>query len=122
MPHETGWEIWLDCNISPIIAKWINEETNLTAKSAFILGLHGLLDEEIYLKAKQQGNVIIISKDSDIRQLITRFGAPPKMIELISGNMDNRLLWKFMKIKIERLVKRLIKEGTDIITLDIEEN
>ncbi len=61
MQREQEWEIWLDCHISPVIAKWINEETGLTAKSAFLLGLHGLLDEEIFLMARQQGNVIPFS-------------------------------------------------------------
>lgn len=37
MQHE--WQIWLDANISPIIAKWIRDELGLTAQSAYTLEL-----------------------------------------------------------------------------------
>jgi predicted nuclease of predicted toxin-antitoxin system len=119
MPHDMEWEIWLDCHLSPILAKWINEETKLTAKSSFILGLHGLRDEEIYLKARKQGNVIIISKDTDIRQLIMKYGSPPKLIELVSGNAKSKVLWQYIEPKIEQIVRRLIKEDINILVLNI---
>jgi len=31
------WEIWLDTNISPIIAKWMMEHTGMTVKSSYSL-------------------------------------------------------------------------------------
>jgi predicted nuclease of predicted toxin-antitoxin system len=77
----TDWEIWLD-NIAPIVGKWLKDEFNLPVKSAFVLQMKTLSDLEIYNKAKQSGNVIIISKDSDMVELITLFGSSPKLINI----------------------------------------
>ena len=62
MQRELQWEFWLDCHLSPIIAKWLKEKTGYNFKSAFILNLHGLNDIEIYeLAKKNSSNVILIS-------------------------------------------------------------
>lgn len=61
MPHE--WEIWLDMNLSPIIAKWIKDHTGLIVKSAYALHHHTLSDVEIYNKAKEYGKIILISRN-----------------------------------------------------------
>lgn len=60
------WEIWLDNHLSPIIAKWLKDEFGFEVKSSYSLQLERLNDYEIYNKAKDQKNVIIISKDSDL--------------------------------------------------------
>lgn len=41
-------EIWLDTNISPIIAKWMGDYLNVTVKSSYTLDLHHLDDLTIY--------------------------------------------------------------------------
>lgn len=41
---QPDWEIWLDTNISPAIAKWMNEETGVIVKSSYSLSLHHLTD------------------------------------------------------------------------------
>ncbi len=45
---QPDWEIWIDTNISPIIAKWMAEHTGLVVKSSYSLSLHYLIDKEIY--------------------------------------------------------------------------
>lgn len=52
---QPDWEIWIDTNISPIIAKWMAESTGLISKSSYSLSWHYLTDKEIYEKAKAQG-------------------------------------------------------------------
>ena len=47
MPHN-NWEIWLDVQISPIIAKWMAESTALNVKSSFTLGFQRMTDHAIY--------------------------------------------------------------------------
>ena len=71
----TDWEIWLDTNISPAIAKWMAEHTGLTVKSSYSLNLHYMEDVEIYNDAKTMGKVILLSKDNDFTGLISRLGA-----------------------------------------------
>jgi predicted nuclease of predicted toxin-antitoxin system len=76
MLPELDWEIWLDCNLSPAIAKWMKEDTGWDVKSAYSLQLYHLADAEIYQKAKAAGKVILISKDADFPEFINRYGAP----------------------------------------------
>lgn len=74
-------------------------------------------DITIYQKAKEQGKVIIISKDTDFPELITRLGAPPKLINLKIGNCGNRTLWDYIKPGIKQAVTVLTSSDTDIVEL-----
>ena len=87
---QLEWEIWIDTHISPIIAKWLKDETGWNVKSFYILPLNSEADEAIYRKAKEKGNVIIISKDSDFPNLVNNFGEPPKRIMINPGNSSNK--------------------------------
>jgi len=116
MQHE--WEIWLDVHVSPIIAKWMSEYTDYNIKSAYKLSFQNLSDLEIYQKAKDQGNVIILSKDADFPNIISRLGAPPKLINIQFGNCNNRSFWEHIKDHIKYSVELLISSETDIIEID----
>jgi hypothetical protein len=39
MQHNPDWEFWLDCHLSPVIAKWMMEATGYVFKSAYSLNL-----------------------------------------------------------------------------------
>ncbi|HVS91105.1 MAG TPA: DUF5615 family PIN-like protein [Mucilaginibacter sp.] len=112
------WEIWLDSQLSPIIAKWMAEFTGLSVKSSYSLQLNGLTDSAIYDKAKSSGNVILVSKDADFPELISRLGSPPKLILVKKGNCDNRELWEFIKPNILQSVRLLTSTDIDIVELE----
>ncbi|MVN20192.1 DUF5615 family PIN-like protein [Mucilaginibacter arboris] len=112
------WEIWLDVQISPIIAKWMAEHTGLIVKSSFILGFQSMTDLAIYQKAKAQGKVIIVSKDADFTEIVTRLGSPPKLINLKIGNCDNRTLWHFLRNYIDAAIKMLAESDVNIIEIE----
>ena len=118
MQLKLNWEFWLDCHLSSIIAKWLNEKTGYVFKSAYILNLHGLDDLEIYELAKKAGNIILISKDSDIPDLISKYGSPPKLINVKIGNSDNRILYNFLFNNLEAALTKLIDEGIHIVDLE----
>ncbi|WP_428400343.1 DUF5615 family PIN-like protein [Niabella insulamsoli] len=117
MPHS--WMLWLDVNISPVIAKWMIDELALNAHSAYTLQLYDKTDFEIYQMAKPSGDVIIISKDVDFSELITRLGAPPKLININIGNCDNRYLWSRIKPQIQDLIRRLSCADIDIVDFQL---
>ena len=55
--------IWIDAQLSPSLALWINENFDgVTAHSVSALGLRDATDKEIYLQAKT-ANAVIMSKD-----------------------------------------------------------
>jgi len=117
MPPK-DWQIWLDTQISPIIAKWMGEYTGLNVKSSYILSMDSMSDLDIYQKAKEAGNVIIISKDADFSELIIRLGAPPKLINLKIGNCSNQMLWELIKPRINDIIALLA--STEITIVDLE--
>jgi predicted nuclease of predicted toxin-antitoxin system len=119
MLPDNKWEIWIDCNISSIIAKWMKDELGLNAKSAYLLQLHGLDDMEIYQKAKEAGQVILISKDSDLPELVNRYGHPPKLINVKIGNCDNRTMWRYLKTNLEAIFDKLVTENIAIVDLEL---
>ena len=102
------WEIWLDNHISSIVTKWLQEAFDLQVKSAYALKLYTIGDYEFYKRAKQYGKVIIITKDSDLEEIISKKGSPPKLINLKFGNCDNRILFSILSEHIERVLKLLI--------------
>lgn len=117
MPPE-HWELWLDTQLSPIIAKWIAERTGYITKSSYSLNLNGLTDSTIYHMARAKGNVILVSKDADFPELISRLGSPPKLIVIKKGNCDNRALWDFIKPNISQSIRLLISSDVDIVELE----
>jgi len=118
MRPDLDWEFWLDCHLSPIIAKWLKEETGYNFKSSYILNLYDLTDIGIYEKAKANSKVILISKDSDITDLINRYGAPPKLINLKIGNAANRVIYNFILFNLDAALKKLIEENIHIVDLE----
>jgi predicted nuclease of predicted toxin-antitoxin system len=72
--------IWIDAQISPFIASWINDNFPMfTARSLRSLGLRDAMDSEIFEQAKKT-NAILMSKDYDFVRLIELHGSPPKLI------------------------------------------
>lgn len=118
MQRKLKWEFWLDCHLSPVIAKWLNEKTGYVFKSAYILNLYGLTDLEIYELAKKTSNVILISKDSDISDLINKYGYPPKLINLKIGNTHSRILYEFLLDNLEAALIKLVDEDIHIVDLE----
>jgi predicted nuclease of predicted toxin-antitoxin system len=117
MPPE-NWEIWLDAQLSPIIAKWMSEYTGLVVKSSYSLQSNMLTDMEIYRRAQSAGKIILISKDADFPELINRLGSPPKLIVVKKGNCDNRVMWEFIKSNILTAISALADSEINIIELD----
>lgn len=112
------WEIWLDVQISPIIAKWMAEYTGLNVKSSFVLGFKSMADLAIYQQAKAHGKVIIIFKDADFTEIVNRLGSPPKLICLKIGNCDNRTLWQFLQKHINTAIQMLLAADVNIVEIE----
>ena len=111
------YEIWLDNHISPIIAKWLKDDLNIEVKSSYVLKLYELTDLEIYEKARKYGNVILVSKDSDLPEIISVNGSPPKLIYLKAGNCDNRILFSLLKQTISNSIRFLRDFNKEIIEI-----
>jgi len=109
-------EIWIDAQLSPILALWINQSFNAVhARSMRSLGLQTANDEEIFLKAKTQ-KAIIMSKDIDFVKILERYGAPPQIIWITVGNTSNANMRKVLGKHFPIIIK-MLKDGEPLIEI-----
>ena len=100
--------IWIDAQLSPAIASWINANFTVEAIALRDLGLRDAEDEDIFLAAKK-ADAIVITKDRDFVNLLDRFGAPPKIIWLTCGNTSNERLKQIFKTHLSTALEILAK-------------
>lgn len=84
--------LWLDAQLSPRLARWINQQfPGVTATALREIGLRDAEDTLIFQKARSTG-AIVITKDRDFVDLQIRLGSPPKIIWLTCGNTSEATL------------------------------
>lgn len=82
-------EIWLDAQLSPQLASWIEQTFTISCKPLKELGRRDATDNAIFQNAKEALDVVIMTKDEDFVELQSRLKAPPKIIWLTIGNCSN---------------------------------
>lgn len=60
------------------------------------LGLRDAHDAEIFEAARQEG-IVIVSKDSDFVELVSRYSMPPQLLWITCGNTTNRRLQEIFR-------------------------
>ncbi|MFB9842041.1 DUF5615 family PIN-like protein [Mucilaginibacter ginsenosidivorans] len=99
--------IWINAQISPFIALWINSNfPNLSAQSLRSLGLRDAKDDEVFQEARK-ANVTLMSKDQDFVRLIGLHGIPPKLIWITCGNTSNAALCEILYTALPKAVEML---------------
>lgn len=83
---------WVDAQLSPGLAPWLSEIFGVEAKSLRFLELQCAEDPEILDSARAEGDVVLISKDSDFVELVSQRGPPPRLLWVTCGNVTNRRL------------------------------
>jgi len=84
-------KFWVDAQLPPALAAWLSGQYGVEAFSLRNLGLRDATDIEIF-NAARQADIIIVSKDSDFVDLISRHGPPPRLLWVTCGNVTNRKL------------------------------
>ena len=80
--------LWLDAHLSPALAPKLELVLRCKVVPIRDLGLRESGDLEIFASAKLNES-IILTKDSDFAELVQRFGPPPRIIWIRSGNRSN---------------------------------
>jgi predicted nuclease of predicted toxin-antitoxin system len=80
--------VWLDAQLSPRLARWIEETFGVECLHVRDLSLRDAEDREIFQKARDAVSVVM-TKDEDFVRLVERNGTPPQVIWITSGNMSN---------------------------------
>ena len=98
--------VWLDAQLSPMLADWISENFNVSCSAVRELGLKDASDIKIFNEAKKS-DAVVITKDIDFSILLERFGTPPKIIWLTCGNTLN--------IKLKEIFTAHLKKSFDLL-------
>jgi len=107
--------IWIDAQISPIIALWITERFSCKAVALRDLGLRDATDKKIFFSAREV-KAVIMSKDFDFVSLVERFGSPPQIIWLRCGNTANEQLKQSLLKSMPRVID-FLKSGETVVEI-----
>lgn len=109
-------KIWVDAQLSTIIAKWLHDDYGFEANSLKFLGFRDADDEIIFFAARAQ-KAIILTKDIDLKKLLDLHGQPPKVIRLTIGNSSNKVVRKAIKKYIEFIIEYLIVQDNPYLEI-----
>ena len=84
-------KFWIDAQLPPALATWLSRRFAVDAVSLRDLGLRDAADIDIFRSA-QQHQLVLISKDCDFVDLVSRYGPPPQLIWVTCGNVTNARL------------------------------
>ena len=97
------------------MAQWLSAAFEIDAVALRDLGLRDAADVEIFNAARAAG-AILISKDADFVELVSRLGAPPQLLWVTCGNSGNtRLRMLFAKVLPDAIA--LLEAGAPIVEI-----
>ena len=108
-------KIWVDAQLSPSIATWIGINFPVECFAVRDLGLRDAEDREIFFRAKEVG-AVVLTKDSDFVFLLDRFGPPPQIIWLTSGNTSNQRLREILSGSLSKAME-ILDQGDDLVEI-----
>lgn len=79
--------LWLDAQLSPALAPWIEALCGVPTRSVLRLGLLHATDEALFHAARAAG-AAVITKDADSVRLLDAHGPPP-VLWVTLGNTSN---------------------------------
>jgi predicted nuclease of predicted toxin-antitoxin system len=99
--------VWIDAQLPPVLAEWLSIEPVVMAVHTFSLGLLGASDRLIFDRARE-ARAILVTKDADFVELVTREGPPPQVVWVTSGNITNAGLRRLVSVAWPRTIGQLL--------------
>ena len=99
-------KIWIDAQLPPALAGWINAHFDLNVQPVRDLGLRDATDEEIFQAARKE-NAIVMTKDGDFFLLLDQYGPPPAILWITCGNTANARLKEVLADKLPQALALL---------------
>jgi len=107
--------IWVDAQLSPALAPWLNREFGVDAFSIRHLNLVRAKDPAIY-EAAREADVVVMTKDSDFVLLQERLGPPPSILWIRCGNTSNAYLKRVLRQTFPA-ARGLIEAGETLVEI-----
>jgi len=114
-------KIWLDAQLSPAIATWM--EAGFEIEEAFAVqvdpDLRAMKDREIFDMARGAA-AVVMTKDRDFVELLERLGPPPQVIWLTCGNTSNKAMRRILSVALPGAIT-LLHQGEPLVEIsDLE--
>ena len=106
---------WIDAQLPPLLAAWLSSRHGVEAHALRDLGMRDATDEQIF-RAARQARVVVVSKDNDFVELVSRHGPPPQLVWVTCGNVTNRRLQEVFDRTFAE-VERLLAAGQAIVEI-----
>lgn len=84
-------KIWVEAQLPPAVAGWLTEQVGVEAATLDSVGLQKGQDIDVFQHARCPGHVVM-TKDEDFVDLVTRLGPPPQILWVTCGNVSNQAL------------------------------
>lgn len=107
--------VWVDAQLSPALAPWITKEFGVEAVSTRYLGLVRASDGVIF-EAARKANAVVLTKDADFVVLLRRFGPPPRLLWVRSGNTSNERMRAILNATF-RDALQLVESGEELVEI-----
>jgi len=107
--------VWIDAQLSPRLASWLQESFGIEAVSVRDLGLRDAEDTDIF-EAARDARAIVLTKDQDFVHLVDRLGPPPQVLWVTAGNTST----EYLKSLLERALPTaldLLDKGEPLVEI-----
>ena len=100
--------LWVDAQLSPHLAPWLEQELGVPAHSIARLGLRDAKDHEIF-RAAREARAVVLTKDQDFVSLLKTLGPPPQVLWITCGNTSNAHLKTLLADTLKQALGLLAK-------------
>ncbi len=111
-------EFWIDLNLPPVMALWIQEISVCRAKSFKALGFDAETDVAVFKLAKENpATVIITTKDIDFLYIQKSIGPPPNILYINIGNTSNAELKKIITAQFGKIITYFTRTNSHFLEI-----
>ncbi|PZM77730.1 MAG: hypothetical protein DKT66_25975 [Candidatus Melainabacteria bacterium] len=107
--------VWLDAQLAPALAPWLQETFSIEVHALRDLGLRGAADTAIFNAARKAG-AVIMTKDIDFVELYHQKGSPPQILWLTCGNTSNQYLRGILQ-QVFPMALELLNAGEGLVEI-----
>jgi predicted nuclease of predicted toxin-antitoxin system len=73
---------WLDAHLDSRLAPWLGARYGVIVKDLHEIDLRNAEDDELFEAARRFNEIVIVTKDRDLPEIVGRKGSPPQVLWL----------------------------------------
>lgn len=89
-------KVWIDAQLPPSLCGWLRAEFSVEACHVQDVGMRDADDADVFDALRRPGDVLL-TKDQDFIDKVTRLGMPPQVLWVRTGNCSNDELREFLR-------------------------